>query len=103
VDHNTRAVFGDYIDVYDVRRAVEDGATVPIYYEARIVKVDLEPTKLSYLDEEFEDITEGREDDEKRRSASRWSQIEALVGADARVDEVACDIVAHFEQRQKGF
>ncbi len=102
-DHNTRAVFGNYIDVYDVRRAVEDGATVPIYYEARIVKVDLEPAKVSYIDEEFEEITEGQEDDEKRRSASRWSQIEALVGADARVDEVARDIVAHFEQRQTGF
>ena len=102
-DHNTRAVFGDYIDIYDVRRAVEDGATVPIYYEARIVKVDLDPVKVSYLDEEFEEITEGQEDDEKRRSASRWSQIEALVGADARIEEVARDIVAHFEQRQKGF
>jgi type I restriction enzyme R subunit len=102
-DHNTRAVFGDYIDVYDVRRAVEDGATVPIYYEARIVKVDLDPAKVSYLDEEFEEITEGQEEDEKRRSASRWSQIEALVGADARIEEVAHDIVEHFEQRQKGF
>ncbi len=102
-DHNTRAVFGDYIDIYDVRRAVEDGATVPIYYEARIVKVDLDPIKASFLDEEFEEITEGQEEDEKRRSASRWSQIEALVGADARVEEVARDIVEHFEQRQKGF
>ena len=102
-DHNTRAVFGEYIDVYDVRRAVEDGATVPIFYEARIVKVNLDATKISYLDEEFEDITEGQEDDEKRRSASRWSQIEALVGADARVAEVAHDIVAHFEEREKGF
>ncbi len=102
-DHNTRSVFGNYIDVYDVRRAVDDGATVPIYYEARIVKVNLDPAKVPNLDEEFEEITEGQENDEKRRSASRWSQIEALVGADARVDEVARDIVAHFEQRQKGF
>jgi type I restriction enzyme R subunit len=102
-DHNTRAVFGDYIDIYDVQRAVTDGATVPIYYEARIVKVDLDPVKVSYLDEEFEEITEGQEADEKHRSASRWSQIEALVGADARVREIARDIVAHFEQRQKGF
>ena len=102
-DHNTRAVFGEYIDVYDVRRAVEDGATVPIFYEARIVKVALESSKFSLLDEEFEEITEGQEDDEKRRSASRWSQIEALVGADARIAEIAKDIVAHFEERQKGF
>jgi asparagine synthetase B (glutamine-hydrolysing) len=86
-----------------VRRAVEDGATVPIYYEARIVKVDLDPVKVSYLDEEFEEITEGQEEDEKRRSASRWSQIEALVGTDERIEEVARDIVEHFEQRQKGF
>jgi len=102
-DHNTRTVFGDYIDVYDVRRAVEDGATVPIYYEARIVKVDLDPAKVSFLDEEFEEITEGQEEDQKRRSASRWSQIEALVGADARIEEIARDLVQHFEQRQKGF
>lgn len=102
-DHNTRTVFGDYIDVYDVRRAVDDGATVPIYYEARVVKVKLDPLKVSYLDEEFADITEGQEEDEKRRSASRWSQIEALVGADARIQEVASDIVEHFELRQKGF
>ena len=101
-DHNTRAVFGDYIDVYDMRRAVDDGATVPIYYEARIVKVDLDPIKVADLDEEFEEITEGQEDDEKRRSASRWAQIEALVGADERIEEVARDIVEHFEQRQKG-
>jgi type I restriction enzyme R subunit len=102
-DRNTRSVFGDYIDVYDVRRAVEDGATVPIYYEARIVKVELDPMKVSYLDEEFEEITEGQEDDAKRRSASRWSQIEALVGTDARIEEIARDLVEHFEQRQKGF
>lgn len=102
-DHNTRSVFGDYIDVYDVRRAVEDGATVPIYYEARIVKVDLDPVKVSYLDEEFEEITEGQEEDQKRRSASRWSQIEALVGTDARIEEIARDLVQHFEQRQRGF
>jgi len=101
-DHNTRTVFGDYIDIYDVRRAVDDRATVPIYYEARIVKVKLNGAKVD-LDEEFEDITEDQEDDEKRRSASRWSQIEALVGADARVDEVARDVVSHFEQRQHGF
>lgn len=102
-DRNTRGVFGDYIDVYDVRRAVEDGATVPIYYEARVVKVELDPVKVSYLDEEFEEITEGQEDDDKRRSASRWSQIEALVGTDARIEEIARDLVEHFEQRQKGF
>lgn len=102
-DHNTRAVFGDYIDIYDVRRAVEDGATVPIYYEARIVKVDLDPVKVSYLDEEFEEITEGQEEDQKRRSASRWSQIEALVGTETRIAEIARDLVQNFERRQSGF
>ncbi len=102
-DRNTRSVFGDYIDVYDVRRAVEDGATVPIYYEARVVKVELDPVKVSYLDDEFEEITEGQEDDDKRRSASRWSQIEALVGTEARIEEIARDLVEHFEQRQRGF
>lgn len=102
-DHNTRAVFGDYIDVYDVRRAVDDGATVPIYYEARTVKVDLDPVKVSYLDEEFEEITEAQEEDERRRAASRWSQIAALVGAEERVEEVARDLVEHFEQRERSF
>jgi type I restriction enzyme R subunit len=102
-DHNTRAVFGDYIDVYDVRRAVEDGSTVPIYYEARIAKVNLDPVKVSYLDEQFDEITETQEADEKHRSASRWSQIEALVGVPARVTAVAQDIVEHYERRQKGF
>jgi type I restriction enzyme R subunit len=102
-DHNTRAVFGEYIDIYDVRRAVEDGATVPIYYDARVVKVVLDEAKWSYLDKNFDEITEGQEADEKHRSASRWSQTEALIGADARIDEVARDIVKHFEERQKGF
>jgi type I restriction enzyme R subunit len=102
-DHNTRAVFGDYIDVYDVKRAVEDKATVPIYYEARIAKVELNQAKVSYLDEHFDEITEGQEVDEKQRAASRWAQIEALVGAEARIEQVARDIVRHFEERQRGF
>jgi type I restriction enzyme, R subunit len=102
-DHNTRSVFGDYIDVYDVRRAVEDHATVPIYYEARVVKIDIDEKKMSLLDEEFDEITEGQEDDEKRRNATRWSQREALVGAEARIAEIARDVVAHFELRQAGF
>ena len=102
-DHNTRAVFGDYIDVYDVRRAVEDGATVPIFYEARIVKVALDAAKIADIDVDFDEITEGQEDDQKSRSASRWSQIESLVGAEARVNEIARDIVKHFEERENGF
>jgi type I restriction enzyme R subunit len=102
-DHNTRAVFGDYIDVYDVRRAVDDHSTVPIFYEARIVKVGIEADKLAVLDDEFEEITESQEDSEKHRSKSRWSQIEALVGVDPRVEEIARDIVEHFETRQEGF
>jgi type I restriction enzyme R subunit len=78
-------------------------STATIRCSARVVKVELDPVKVSYLDEEFEEITEGQEDDDKRRSASRWSQIEALVGTDARIAEIARDLIEHFEQRQKGF
>ncbi|MBV9718019.1 MAG: type I restriction endonuclease subunit R [Candidatus Eremiobacteraeota bacterium] len=102
-DRNTRALFGDYIDVYDVLRAVEDKATVPIYYEARIAKLALHPEEIPKVDEAFEEITEGQETDERRKHATRWSQIEALVGAERRMKEVAKDLVAHFEQRQASF
>lgn len=102
-DHNTKAVFGDYIDVYDVRRAVDDGATVPIFYEARIAKLALRPEAQPVLDATFEEITENQEETEKRKHASRWSQIAALVGADERLEAVAKDLVEHFEQRQRNF
>jgi type I restriction enzyme R subunit len=98
-DKNTRAVFGDYISVYDIQRAVQDGATVPIYYESRLAKLELKETEKPNIDPEFEDITEGEEIDRKEKLKSKWAQLEALVGSDKRVRLVAEDLVQHFEDR----
>jgi len=98
-DKNTRAVFGDYIDIYDIQQAVEDGATVRIYYESRLAKLDLEETEKPHLDEEFEEITEGEELEHKEKLKSKWAALEAVVGSDKRIGLIALDIVNHFEQR----
>jgi type I restriction enzyme R subunit len=98
-DKNTRAVFGDYISVYDIQRAVQDGATVPIYYESRLARLELKETEKPHIDPEFEDITEGEEIDRKEKLKSKWAQLEALVGSDKRVRLVAEDLVQHFEDR----
>ncbi len=100
-DRDTRLVFGDYIDIYDIQRAVEDGATVPIYYESRLAKLDLPASAQPDLDEGFEEITEGEEVAQKEKLKSRWAQLEALVGGRQRLEQVAQDIVAHFEGRQE--
>ena len=101
-DRNTRAVFGDYISIYDVQRAVEDGATVPIYYESRLAKLELDEAEKPRLDEAFEEITEEEEDEaRKQRLRTKWASLEALVGAEKRLRLVAEDLVAHFEQRQE--
>jgi type I restriction enzyme R subunit len=98
-DKNTRAIFGDYISVYDIERAVKDGATVPIYYESRLAKLELNDAERPRLDEEFEEATEGEEIDHKERLKTRWAQLEALVGAEKRIDLIAADLVQHFERR----
>jgi type I restriction enzyme, R subunit len=98
-DKNTKAVFGDYIDVYDIQRAVEDGATVRIYYEGRLAKIELDEAERPKLDEDFEEVTEGEELDKKEKLKSKWARLEALVGAEKRVKLVAEDLVNHFEQR----
>jgi type I restriction enzyme R subunit len=98
-DANTRAVFGDYISVYDIQRAVADGATVPIYYESRLAKLDLAETERPQIDAEFEEATEGEEVERKEKLKSRWAQLEAVVGADGRLDRIARDLVEHYEQR----
>jgi type I restriction enzyme R subunit len=98
-DANTRAVFGEYISVYDVRRAVEDGATVPIYYESRLARLDLPEELKPKIDEEFEEVTEGEEVERKERLKSKWAQLEAIVGAEKRLKLLAEDIIAHFERR----
>ncbi len=98
-DKNTRAVFGDYVSVYDIQRAVQDGATVPIYYESRLAKLELKDEALPELDSEFEEATEGEELEGKEKLKSKWSALEALVGTERRMSLVADDLVDHFERR----
>jgi len=98
-DKNTRAVFGDYISVYDIERAVTDGATVPIYYESRLASLALDESERPRLDEQFEEVTEGEEVEQKERYKAKWAQLEALVGAEKRVRLIAQDIVEHYERR----
>jgi type I restriction enzyme, R subunit len=98
-DANTRAVFGDYISVYDIQRAVYDGATVPIYYESRLAKLALNESERPKIDSEFEEATEGEEVERKEKLKSRWAQLEAVVGSDHRIRLIARDLVEHFESR----
>ena len=98
-DANTRAVFGDYISIYDIQRAVADGATVPIYYESRLAKLALDETERLLIDPEFEEATEGEEVQRKEKLKTRWAQLEAIVGTEKRLGLVAQDIVDHFEKR----
>ena len=98
-DANTRAVFGDYISVYDIQRSVEDRATVPIYYEGRLAKLELDEDLRPRIDPDFEEATEGEEIERKEKLKTKWAQLEAVVGAEQRVKQIAEDIVNHFEQR----
>jgi type I restriction enzyme R subunit len=98
-DANTRAVFGDYISVYDIQRAVMDGATVPIYYESRLARLGLDEMERPRIDPQFEEATEGEEVERKEKLKTRWAQLEAVVGSDKRLSIVARDVVEHFEQR----
>jgi type I restriction enzyme R subunit len=100
-DKNTRAVFGEYIDIYDIQQAVEDKATVPIYYESRLAKLTLKQEALPNLDPEFDEVTEGEEETSKERLKSKWAQLEAIVGSETRIKEIAKDLVTHFENRQE--
>ncbi|GAA3874502.1 type I restriction endonuclease subunit R [Celeribacter arenosi] len=99
VGANTRSVFGEYIDVYDIAQAVEDGATVPIYYEARVAKIELDEDLSEELDEEFDEATDTLEDSHAAAVAKKWSRVEALVGAEKRLDTVVEDILSHFDAR----
>jgi len=98
-DKNTRAVFGDYVSIYDIERAVKDGATVPIYYEGRLAKLELDENAKALLDEEFEEATEGEEVEHRERLKTKWAQLEALVGTEKRLNLIAEDMVRHFESR----
>ncbi|MDZ4859282.1 MAG: type I restriction endonuclease subunit R [Candidatus Hydrogenedentes bacterium] len=98
-DANTRAVFGDYISVYDIQRAVIDGATVPIYYEGRLAKLELKAEERPKIDPNFEEATEGEEIEHKEKLKSKWAALEAIVGSEHRLKLIAQDLVDHFENR----
>src|SRR5579875_317778 len=98
-DASTRAVFGDYISIYDIQRAVEDGATVPIYYESRLAKLALSDAERPKIDLDFEEVTENEEVERKEKLKSKWTQLEAIVGSGKRLELVARDIGEHFEKR----
>lgn len=98
-DVNTPAVFGDYIDIYDISRAVEDGATVPIYYESRLARIELDEDEKPKIDAEIADLTEDEAQTEQERLKRKWASVEALVGSEKRLALVADDLVKHFEAR----
>jgi type I restriction enzyme R subunit len=102
-DRNTQAVFGDYVDIYDIAQAVEDGATVPIYYESRLAKIHLNEEELQKIDDELTLAAEDQPDYVVQKEKSKWARLEAIIGEPDRLRAVAQDIITHFEDRQKVF
>lgn len=100
-DRDTRAVFGDYIHIYDMQQARDDGATVAIYFESRLAKLGLKEESLPDIDAEVDELAEDEEDDQQALLKSRWAALEKVVGAEPRIKQVAADLVAHFEERSK--
>lgn len=98
-DASTRAVFGDYLSIYDIQQAVIDGSTVPIYYEGRLAKLELKESEKPKIDPEFEEVTEGEEVEEKEKLKTKWAALESIVGTDERVDLIARDLLQHFDLR----
>ena len=98
-DRNTEAVFGNYISIYDIQQAVEDGATVPIYYESRLAKLDLDEAEKPHIDPDFDEATEGEELSKKEKLKTKWAALEAIVGTEKRINQIADDLIAHFESR----
>lgn len=99
-DKDTRAVFGDYVSIYDIQDAVDDGATVPIYYESRLAKLDINAADIEVLNDDVDEVIEDEEDQSVRESTkSKWAALEKLVGSAPRVNQVAQDLVKHFESR----
>ncbi len=98
-DKDTRAVFGEYVHIYDIEQAVKDGATVPIYYESRLAKLELKDEETPHIDEEVDELTEDEEESAKALTLRRWAALEKVVGAPPRIQMVAKDLVAHFENR----
>ncbi|MEH6682507.1 MAG: type I restriction endonuclease subunit R [Sediminicola sp.] len=102
-DKNTQAIFGEYVDIYDIQQAVEDGATVRIFYESRLAKIELDPEEQKIIDQRIEEVTEEDELTERQQRFAKWTQQEAIVGSEKRLQQVAADIVKHFEQRSEVF
>ncbi|WP_133140742.1 type I restriction endonuclease subunit R [Legionella genomosp. 1] len=100
-DRDTRAVFGDYIHIYDMQQAKEDGATVAIYYESRLAKLSLNSDQIPRLDDDIDELAEDEEDSEQAKLKSRWAALEKVVGAEPRIKQVAADLIDHFEERNK--
>jgi len=98
-DRNTQAVFGNYVDIYDIQQAVDDKATVPIFYESRLAKVHFAEDEKIHLDEQFEELTEGEELSNRQQMRAKWTRLEAIVGNPNRIAKIAEDLVYHFEQR----
>jgi type I restriction enzyme R subunit len=98
-DRNTQAVFGNYVDIYDIQQAVNDKATVPIFYESRLAKVHFAEDEKVHLDEQFEELTEGEELSNRQQMRAKWTRLEAIVGNPNRIAKIAEDLVYHFEQR----
>lgn len=102
-DANTRAVFGDYLSIYDIQQAVADGSTVPIYYEGRLAKLELKEEEKPKIDPEFEEVTEGEEAEEKEKLKTKWAALESIVGTDERVELIAQDLLKHFDHPRYHF
>ncbi len=102
-DKNTQAIFGEYVDIYDIQQAVEDGATVRIFYESRLAKIELKPEEQALIDQRIEEVTEEDELSERQQRFAKWTQQEAIVGSEIRLQQVATDLVQHFEQRNEVF
>ncbi len=100
-DRNTMAVFGNYIDIYDIQQAVHDGATVKIYYESRLAELALKEEQKPKIDPEFEEVTEGEEISDREKLKHKWARLEAIVGSKGRIKQIAKDLVEHFDQRLK--
>jgi type I restriction enzyme R subunit len=100
-DRDTRAVFGDYISIYDMQQSRDDGATVAIYFESRLAKLGLKADMLADIDAEVDELAEDEEDDQQARLKSKWAALEKVVGAEPRIKQVAADLVAHFEERNQ--
>ena len=102
-DKDTRAVFGDYVSIYDIQDAVDDGATVPIYYESRLAKLDINAAEIESLNDEVEEIIEDEEERDRENTKSKWAALEKLVGSEPRIQQIAEDLIAHFEDRTATF